>query len=249
MTSVMCSRISVSKQCVAATVSEHGSAGRTPAPVTKIRDSNILQSSFRSCLPICVSHSDVTTKRRSDDACSRLETANDPKVPPECDTISTSASFRSQQSSANAWPVWGIGKSWPHRPSSLFAETHRTANRGKHAARSAANCSPSHNETSHPVTTKSTAAGASLPSARRASRARSCLAKLCAVNRFRPWPVRQSSLKRAQTPGRSLRSRATSSAQEAGSGPISGFRSNRTRRRRSGPARSDSWKRVKVALP
>jgi len=51
-----------------------------------------------------------------------------------------------------ACPDCGIGKSCPNRPSNLLAEIHLLFKRGKTLVRSEQNCSPSHRDTSHPVT-------------------------------------------------------------------------------------------------
>ena len=98
ITRQMCSKMSVSRFCVATTLMVHGSAGLTPQSVEKILESNLPTPalSLRSCLPICVSHSDATTKILSVLAFIRLEHARGANVPPECDTMITMVSVRSQ---------------------------------------------------------------------------------------------------------------------------------------------------------
>mmetsp|Transcript_45059 Transcript_45059/g.143491 ORF Transcript_45059/g.143491 Transcript_45059/m.143491 type:complete len:399 (-) Transcript_45059:1434-2630(-) len=155
----MCSKSSVSSMWLAITLTEHGSAGRMPTSVLKIRVSNILIGICRSCFPTCVSHSLATTKMSWVNAWRRLETARDPKVPPEWETRITIVFVRSQLCSAKQWPVCGMGKSCPRSPRSLLAEMDFILRPGRHIERSATNCSPTHSDTSHPVTRMSTAFG------------------------------------------------------------------------------------------
>ena len=79
----ICSKMLVSNWCVATTLTLHGSAGRTPTPVLKIRlDSKSSLYIDLSCFPTCVSHSDVTAKMEEEKLWSKLEHARGPNVPP-----------------------------------------------------------------------------------------------------------------------------------------------------------------------
>ena len=84
---------------IATTEIEHGSAGRTPTFVEKMRDSKSGHSSWRSCLSICVSHSDVTTKTDVVSDWTRFATLSEPNVPPEWETMITIVFERSHESS------------------------------------------------------------------------------------------------------------------------------------------------------
>lgn len=83
----MCSKMLVSSWCVAATLTEQGSAGLTPTSVVNIRLSSSI-TSFESpkqdltCFPTCVSNSDVTTKSEEVNDCIKFEQASGAKVPP-----------------------------------------------------------------------------------------------------------------------------------------------------------------------
>ena len=85
ITRQMCSKISVRRFCVATTEMVHGSAGRTPTSVLKMRLSNVPTpaESLRSCLPTWVSHSLATTKILFVLAFIRLLHARGANVPPE----------------------------------------------------------------------------------------------------------------------------------------------------------------------
>ena len=85
----------MSSCCVAATVREHGSAGREPQKVVKMYDSS-RKLSGRPGTPerheraTCVSHSDVTQKISFVKALRRYEQLSVAKVPPECEIKMTS---------------------------------------------------------------------------------------------------------------------------------------------------------------
>ena len=72
---------------MAATLTEQGSAGLISTLVVNIRlSSNItsfeLPKQDLTCFPICVSNSDVTTKREEVNDCIKFEQASGAKVPP-----------------------------------------------------------------------------------------------------------------------------------------------------------------------
>ena len=236
-------RMCVRSWCVATTDTEHGSAGLMPTFVVKTRASSAPVRMSRTCLPICVSHSDVTTKMSVVDAWSRFATASGPNVPPLWLTMITIASRRSQPPSAKAWPVWGAGKSWPSNPRILLLLMALTLSRVRHSERSAANCSASQRLTSQPVTKTSTPCDGRSPDARFSRRARSFLPRVQAARRL-SWPSFHSLRMSSRTRGTSARSAATGSFATLGSGRMSGLRSRGTRRRLSVWWRSDSWTSV-----
>ena len=229
-------KICVSSCCVAATLTEHGSAGRTPTSVEKMRDVKAPSPlTARSCFPICVSHSLATTKMAEVEETSRLEEASGANVPPECETTITMESVKSSLRLPRGCPMAGTGRSCPNRPRILLALTERTSRRGNALARSAANCSASHSETSHPVTTTSTERWLLVvPLTRRSSRRRKHRDRFQAVSRFReivPFGLfRQSSWMSRRTRGTSRTSAPTRSGRSGASGLMNSLPSSRVMR-------------------
>ena len=132
----------------------------------------------RSCLPIWVSHSLVTTNmalclcsedwrclsdsRRSLNMqpqyayCNRLELASVTNVPPLWLTIKIIVSLRSFITWVKGYPVQGMESSCPKRPKSLLLLTTLSHSFGNAFWRSVANCSASQSDTSQPVKRMST---------------------------------------------------------------------------------------------
>eukprot|EP00964_Phaeocystis_antarctica_P024468 scaffold13696_cov59-Phaeocystis_antarctica.AAC.2 len=158
-----------------------GGCSRVPDSLTVAMLTTVLLT-----MAACVSHSLVTAKRSGVKALSMLAHARVAKVPPECVSSSTtllrkewlSPWKRKPACNRECKPACGTGNCCPSWPSSLLAEMVTTLSRGKARCTSAANCSPSHSDTSHPVISRSTE-----PSVR-PSRACSRLAKAHAVMRL-----------------------------------------------------------------
>mmetsp|Transcript_22366 Transcript_22366/g.53090 ORF Transcript_22366/g.53090 Transcript_22366/m.53090 type:complete len:245 (-) Transcript_22366:107-841(-) len=167
----------------------------------------------RTVRATCVSHSLVTAKRSGVKALSMLAHARVAKVPPECVSSSTTLLRKEWLSPWKRKPACGTGNCCPSWPSSLLAEMVTTFSRGKARCTSAANCSPSHSDTSHPVISRSTE-----PSVR-PSRACSRLAKAHAVIRlYECTGSSQSRICVRSTAGMSAMSSPTGSLSAAGLG-------------------------------
>ena len=216
--------------CVAATVSEHASAGRQPVKVVKTYDATVHVCPIpsapgrpdRTARAACVSHSLVTTKRCGVKPLRRLLMLSVANVPPECEMSSTHESEKLCDASWNEKPTCGVGKLWPSWPRSLLAESTTILSAGKRRCRSEANCSPSQSETSHPEMRRSTEPSC-VPAACACSRLRSRACRVNAVRRLSELEgSSQSSWMRCSTDGISAMSRPTGSRP-----PIAGIGSTR----------------------